>query len=352
MVTKAQGSTRDRFVGFAFASAHLLLETDNQGCILFAAGARCGLVIGALSDLVGHTLFDFLPVEEHSILAMLFQRLIKKGKLDVTQITMRAADGRKFSAHIGACRLPNYSDRCFLSVSIRGQATGRQAGRRLPDLDSFLPVLESRLVAANATEISQALSMVLIDGLQDIKNNPQLRDVLEAYFLSISSDGDSAVKLTGDHYAVLHSDEGAILDIEHDINQILVDNRAADLSASTHLWRVDVGKTYLPTSDVARAIAFPLKTFAAGNFSALNITNINSVVENILTTTVKRVSEARTTLERKNFRLVYQPIVRLTTGQLHHVEALMRLGKGDSPAEFVNFAEGIGPGQSHFKFVR
>ncbi len=30
---------RDRFVGFAFAAADLLIETDSMGTILFSAGA-------------------------------------------------------------------------------------------------------------------------------------------------------------------------------------------------------------------------------------------------------------------------------------------------------------------------
>ena len=149
-------ASRDRFVGFAFAASHLLLETDNSGGITFAAGARCGLVTGPLGDLVGRSLFEFTPPEEHSLLRILFRRLIQKGKLDLTHIVLRSAVGTKFSAFFGACRLPNHPDRCYLSVSIRGQAVAGGAGHRVPDLGTFLPVLESRLLAANATEISQA----------------------------------------------------------------------------------------------------------------------------------------------------------------------------------------------------
>ncbi|MEI6558303.1 MAG: EAL domain-containing protein [Rhodospirillaceae bacterium] len=335
-------ANRDRFVGFAFAAAHLLLETDNAGVITFAAGARCGLVPGALSDLVGRSLFEFCPLEEHSLLRILFQRLIQKGKLDLTHIVLRSLDGNKFSAFFGACRLPNHPDRCFLSVSIRGQAVGRLSGHRVPDLEAFLPVLESRLNTASATEISQALSMILIEGLPDTKNNQKLRELVEAYFLSISTDGDSAVRLADDYYAVLHSDEGALEDIQRDINQLLSDNSGGDPVPSTQMWRVNIGKTELQIADVARAVAFTLKKFASDNPRTIKITNIDTAVEDLLQSTVSRVSEVRRTLEKKNFRLVFQPIVRLTSGQIHHVEALMRVGDSASPAEFVAFAEGIG----------
>ena len=336
-------ANRDRFVGFAFAAAHLLLETDNAGVITFAAGARCGLVSGALSELVGRSLFEFCPQEEHSLLRILFQRLIKKGKLDLTHLVLKSSAGNRVSAFFGACRLPNHPDRCFLSVSVRGQASARPAGQRAPTLDAFLPVLESRLVAANATEISQALSMVLIEGLPEAKNNGKLREMLESYFLSISTDGDSAIRLADDYYAVLHSDEGALEDIRRDIDQLLADNGEGEAPPTTQMWRVGIGKTELPIADVARAVAFTLKKFATDNPRTIKINNIDTAVEQLLQSTVSRVSEVRRTLEKKSFRLVFQPIVRLTSGQIHHVEALMRVGESSgSPAEFVSFAEGIG----------
>ena len=339
---KAVGLNRDRFVGFAFAAAHLLMETDNAGRITFAAGARCGLVSGALEELIGHSLFDYFPAEDHALLRILFQRLMKRGKLDLTHVVMKSALGQRLFAVLGACRLPNHPDRCFLSISIRGYNTGRPDGHRVPDLATFIPVLESRLAAADATEVSQALSMILIEGLQEGGNREKLRNSLEQYLLAISSDGDSAVRLNNDAYAILHSEESALDDIRKDIGQLLFENRASELNDQTQILRVDIEKTELPTADVARAIAFTLKKFAADTRGGINNPTINNAIEDLLKSTIQRVSEVRKTVEQKNFRLVYQPIMRLTSGQIHHVEALMRLGDDESPAEFVKLAEGIG----------
>lgn len=319
---------RDRFVGFAFAGAHLLLETDNAGRITFAAGARCGLVTGTLDDMINHSVFDYFPQEEHPLLRMLLQRLFKKGKLDVTHVVMKSAAAQPFSAFLGACRLPNTPDRCFLSISIRGQATNRAAGRGMPDLAAFMPVLESQLAAANATEISQALSMILVEGLQNAKGGNKIRELLEAYFLSISTGGDSAVRLSDDHYAVLHGEEGALEDIQRNINQLLADSNAEELSSSTRMWRINIGKTELPLSDVARAIGFTLKRFARESPKGFEIIDIDQTIEELLSNTVDRVARVRSTLEQRKFHLVFQPIVRLATGQLHHVEAYMRIGDG------------------------
>ncbi|MEI8396534.1 MAG: EAL domain-containing protein [Rhodospirillaceae bacterium] len=338
----ALATNRDRFIGFSFALAHLLLETDNSGCILFAAGARCGLVANNVSDLVGRSLFDFCPPEEHALLLILFQRLIKKGKLNPTHIALNSINGHKILALFGACRLPNFPERCFLSFYIRGQASGQTSGKQIPDLDKFLPVLESRLLTANATEISQALSMVLIDGLQDTSSGRKVRELIENYFLSISTEGDSAVKLNDNYYAILHGDEADLEDISHDIDQLLANPDQSEPALSTKMWRVGIDKTELPIEDVARAVAFTLKQFATESPNLRKITNINTAIEGILQSTVSRVSEVRRTLEMKDFRMVFQPVVRLTSGLVHHVEALMRVGDSPSPAKFVAFAEEIG----------
>jgi EAL domain-containing protein (putative c-di-GMP-specific phosphodiesterase class I) len=184
--------------------------------------------------------------------------------------------------------------------------------------------------------------MVLVEGLQNAKGSDKIREVLEAYFLSISTGGDSAVRLSEDQYAVLHGEEGALDDIRHNINQLLAEANADELTASTRMWRVNIGKSELPLSDVARAIGFTLKRFASESPKGFEITDIDQTVADLLANTVDRVSRVRRTLEKRNFHLVFQPIVRLATGQLHHAEALMRIGGDDSPAEFVAFAEGIG----------
>ena len=141
---------------------------------------------------------------------------------------------------------------------------------------------------------------------------------------------------------MLHGEEGALEDIRRNINQLLAEAQAEDLTASTRMWRVNIGRSELPLSDVARAIGFTLKRFASENPKGFETIDIDQAVEDLLATTVERVSRVRSTLEKRNFHLVFQPIVRLATGQVHHVEALMRIGDGDSPAEFVAFAEGIG----------
>ena len=49
----------------------------------------------------------------------------------------------------------------------------------------------------------------------------------------------------------------------------------------------------------------------------------------------------RATVSERNFRLVYQPIVNLATGETHHYEALTRFVGDESPADTIAFAEAV-----------
>ncbi|MBK3777583.1 EAL domain-containing protein [Azospirillum brasilense] len=333
---------RDRFVAFAFASAHLLLETDNDGRIVFAAGARCGLTDRRAEDLVGCSLFDLLPPGEHTFFRMLLTRLIDSGKLDPTHVFLKTVAGQPFAMLMGGCRLPNYADRCFLGFSIAARVSGRTVGRCLSDLKSFAESLESRLCAAGATERGQRLSLLDIVGLADRDNAPEMRNSLEAYLLSVSTDGDAAVRLNDERYAVLHRDDLTREEIILDIGRLLARHGADELRDALHVWQIPVQGGEMPMSDVARALSYTLHKFAAEEPGAFGIADINGAVVDMLHNTVGRVAQVRRILEQRDFHLAFQPIVSLATGKLHHVEALIRVGDCGSPAEFITFAERIG----------
>ncbi|MGF7178240.1 EAL domain-containing protein [Azospirillum doebereinerae] len=332
----------DRFVAFAFASAHLLLETDDDGRIAFAAGARCGLTDRTTEDLVGQSLFDLLPAEEHAFIRMLLARLIEGGKLDLTHVVMRTVAGQRSAMMMGGCRLPNHPNRCFLGFTIASGLTERMAGRCLPELKIFVESLERRLSVAGVAEHDQRLSLLAVEGLAGMPASDAIRGDVEAYLLSVSSNGDAAVRLNDERYAVLHNADLTREEIASDIGRLLVRHGADDLCDALHVWQLPVQGGDMPLSDVARALSYTLQTFAAGRPGALGIADVNSAVVDMLQSTIGRVGQVRRILEQRDFHLAYQPIVNLVTGKLHHVEALMRVGDSASPAEFIAFAERVG----------
>lgn len=333
---------RDRFLAFAFASAHLLLETDNAGRITFAAGARCGLTERTIEDLVGSSLFDLLPSEEHTFLRMLLARLVDSGRLDPTCVFLKNVVGQRFAMSMGGCRLPKYPDRCFLGFTIASGSSERAVGRCLSDLNAFVESLTGRLTASRVTERDQHLSLLDVGGLANWDGGPELRSSLEAYLLAMSTDGDAAVRLNDERYAVLHRDALTREEIAQDIGRLLTRHGADELRDALQVWQMPVQGGDMPISDVARALSYTLQKFAFDEPTAFGIADVNGAVVDMLHNTVGRVIQVRRILEQRDFHLVFQPIVNMATGKLHHVEALIRVGESSSPAEFITFAERIG----------
>lgn len=340
---------RDRFIAFAFASAHLLLETDNGGRITFAAGARCGLTERATEDLTGQTLFDLVPEEEHTYFRLLMTRLMERGKLDPTHVVFRAVTGQRFSALIGGCRLPSYVDRCFFGLSIATRSPERPAGHCLTDLAAFTESLAGRLTASNAVERNQALSMILIDGLAPwTLHDPTLREGLEAYLLSVSSDGDAAVRVDDERYAVLHPEDLTLEEIRGDIGRLLTNHGADVLKDALKVWQVPATpdaagfnpRNAAPVTDIARALAHTLQAFTGAAPEDLDAAGPQLV--HTLNTTIARVQQARTVIEARDFELVFQPIINLITRRPHIAEALLRINGEASPRPFLDFAGEVG----------
>jgi len=335
---------RDRFIGFAFAGAHLLLETDKGGRILYAAGARCGLVDGPVEEMVGASLADFMPPAEHALLARLLMRLVARGKLDPVHVRLQTRDGTRVGAMLGACRLPLYPDRCFLALTVGVRGGRRDAMAGLPELGSFLRDLETHISTAVATGRGTNLTLLLIDGLREAlaaETPPAgLRESLETYLMSVSADGDGAALLADDRYALIHGDDLSTGEITRDIGRLLEDHGAGHLQESLHLYPIELAKAQMPVQDMARALAFSLREFAEGQ--EIPGSNLTDRLPAMLERTVKRVEEARRLLQRRSFTLAYQPILHLTTGTLHHHEALLRPEGAGSPADFVRFVEEVG----------
>ena len=58
--------------------------------------------------------------------------------------------------------------------------------------------------------------------------------------------------------------------------------------------------------------------------------------------TVDRISQVRSSISKERLNIVFQPVVALGDRRLHHFEVLSRFEGERSPAELVQFAEGVG----------
>ncbi|BAI72386.1 EAL domain-containing protein [Azospirillum sp. B510] len=345
---------RDRFVGFAFAAADLLIETDAQGNILFSAGARCRLTKGEVGGLVGSNLMEVVAPGDRKYVHVLFDRIREKARIKPSRVTFLAFDGQRFPALLGGCRLDSCPGSLFLTILLtaparagRGAATPAAGQGELMDQAGFAGILEERILAAREKGLEQGLTLLLVEGFQAmVEAMPEgaaaeVREGIDAYLRGISADGDSAGQLTGDRYGIVHAADIDGREVQGHIAQI-IEAAGGALPGGIRSWTLDMADDRLDATDAARALVYTVQAFASAQGGEFTISSLEDGANRLMAGAVERIGRMRATIDNRDFIVVYQPIVDIVTGAVHHLEALTRVEGMSSPLDFITFAEDVG----------
>ncbi|MBP2230673.1 EAL domain-containing protein (putative c-di-GMP-specific phosphodiesterase class I) [Azospirillum agricola] len=342
---------RDRFVGFAFAAADLLLETDSMGTILFSAGARCHLTRGEVGTLVGSNLLDVVAPSDRKYVHVLFKRIQEKARIKPARVVFQAIDGQKFPALLGGCRLDSCPGSLFLTVLLasgpRNSAAGTAPVGELMDEHAFNSILEERIHIARERGLDQGLTLLLVDGFQAmVQAMPEgaaeeVKEGIDAYLRGLSVDGDSVGQLAGDRYGIVHAADIDGREVQGHITQIIQAAGGA-LPGGIRSWTMDMTDDRLDAADAARALVYTVQAFASAQGGEFTISSLEDGANRMMADAVERIGRLRATIENKDFFVVYQPIVDMETQAVHHLEALTRVDGMNSPAAFIAFAEDVG----------
>ena len=342
---------RDRFVGFAFAAADLLIETDAKGTILFSAGARCRLTSGDVAGLVGTSLLDVVAPSDQRYIHVLFKRIQEKGRIKPARVVFQGCDGQQFTALLGGCRLDSCPGSLFLTILL---ASGTRATHealavagQLLDSHAFSNILENRIIKAREKGLDHGLTLLLVEGLQSMVDSlpggaaDEVKQGIEAYLRAISADGDSAGQLSNDRFGIVHANDIDGQEVQTHIAQI-IQNAGGELPGGIRTWSLDVSDDKLGAADAARALVYTVQAFASAQGGEFTISSLEDGAKRMLSDAVDRIGRLRATIEKRDFFVVYQPIVNIETQAVHHLEALTRVEGMPSPADFITFAEDVG----------
>jgi EAL domain-containing protein (putative c-di-GMP-specific phosphodiesterase class I) len=349
----ANNRDRDRFVGFAFAAADLLIETSPTGTILFAAGARCRLTQHDVGTLVGSSLHDHVAPTDRKYLDVLLNRIVEKTRIKPARVVFQGFDGHRFPALLGGCRLESCPGSLFLTVLLasgpRNEALPGTVGTagQLLDSHAFTAILEDRIVQAREKGLDNGLTLLLIEGLQSMVDTmpegaaAEVRQGIDAYLRGISADGDSAGLLGADRFGIVHTADVDGDEVQTHIADIIKE-AGGELEGGIRSWSLDMADSQLDAADAARALVYTVQAFASAQGGEFTIASLEDGAQRMLSDAVDRIGRARATIEKRDFFVVYQPIVDLESEEVHHLEALTRLEGMPSPADFITFAEDVG----------
>lgn len=155
--------------------------------------------------------------------------------------------------------------------------------------------------------------------------------------------GQSAGRISDEKYGLVHDAE---LDVDALKQSITEKTKAADpkgggleVGAAT----VDLDAEAMSEEDNAKALLYSINKFSdtKGEFT---VTELAGGYKEMLEETRTKIAAFKKTISSAAFDALFQPIVDLTTRDVHHYEALARLHKTGSelPYQFITFAEEAG----------
>jgi len=321
-------SIRKRLLGFAFASADLLLELGPDYEVVMAMGSGPTAAVGP-DRFQGSALADRIGKASIAALTKALSALAPGTRIGPVEILMTCGEGTVRRASLYAFAMPELAPNVSCSISYEGPVFQLNAvGPPVIMPETFLARTRERLDGQTPTDL--AVAFVDVIGLSALgAAGDKATSRVEAALQSASIDGASAAHLGQDRYALLR-DQADVRDIVGEVRELIRDEGMA----------VEVGGV-----DIVLSREAPLNAFRALRFAieaCLNdggTTRPDQAFNTALDKTVRDAQSFATVVKQRSFALHYQPIVDLRTGVVHHVEALARFVGQPSPAATIHMAE-------------
>jgi EAL domain-containing protein (putative c-di-GMP-specific phosphodiesterase class I) len=330
-----------RLLGFAFASADLLMEVGVDGRIALVIGASEALSGSAETDLVGRAWREFVHPLDIAMVEALFDGL--ETGLRGGPVVLRlagAAGGRPRAVAMSVFRLPANGGALSCALSM-ASAEGLAAGQDLADREAFEETTASLLQTARATGADLELALVEMAGLESARGDaaPEQREALERRVAGVlraqSHGGAAATQLDAEKFALVRTRGESTETLVKRVSKLMDGAAGQDIKP--------VAQAIPLTGDNPRqalkALRYSLDSFLRDGLDQPPPANLAEALSRSMQRTLDEVGALGSAIRERRFKLVYQPVVSLKDGSLHHYETLVRFGDQESPFPMIRMAE-------------
>ena len=331
-----------RYLGFAFASADLLFELNGEGVVTFALGAARQVAGVDLDALAGAALRDIVADEDQMIVDAFLGSLEPGDRRGPIRIALKPKPGRKLKRYgaLCACRLPQLQAAplisCSLTLRVLGSAAAEAKGPDgLHSAASFAEVTENAIKQAARTGVELNMELVELAGLRNAAGalgKGQAAEAMQKVAAALraeSYDGSSAAELHPERYALLRPKAEPAHRLTERLEKLVSEMGLHTVKPSLDSLELDPDNS---PDEGLRTLRVALDRFISEG--ATNVT-LSGVVEK----TAAEVEVLKSTVAARDFGLVYQPVVNLSTSEVDHYETFVRLGNEASPAAQIQMAE-------------
>ncbi|MDE2487446.1 MAG: EAL domain-containing protein [Alphaproteobacteria bacterium] len=331
-----------RLLGFAFANADLLLEIAPAGQIAFAIGAGEALSGSADIQLIGRQWRDFIqPIDQPMVEALLegLDPGCRGGPLLV-----RLADDGQGAAHaaaFSAFRLPENEGAISCALA-RASAEGLESSGGLLDRTSFEALASALMETAKSTGEELELAMVQLAGFSAAReqasgsDRTRLDERLSGVLRAQAHGGQAATELGDDRFALIRNRGEAAEALVRRIASLLDAGLEARVAASANVIPL---RGEADPRRALRALRYSLDAFLREGGEGAAAVSLSDALSKAMQRTLSEVGALGESIRQRDFRLVFQPVVRLKDGALHHHETLVRFGAEESPFPRIRMAE-------------
>ena len=322
-----------RFLGLAFATADLLFEVDDQGRVTFAAGAGHNLSGFDDAALVGRCWLDIFAEADRPTAEALLGGLSEGERRSLAEIELAAgADGRPRAASLSAFHLPQNGPRrsCALTL-IQGGAKRRSHGK-LFDRTEFESIARALIETGPGLE----LGLIEFAGLDLQRSSLSTEDgaaltLRLAGALKAEAYADAAAELGDQRFAVVRRKGDSPEAMVRRLTKLL----GPALAPSATALPIDGAGSI---SQIMRALKFILDGFIADGEPPAGA-SLSDVLNASVRQAVANATAFCAVVNARQFKLVFQPVVSMATGEVRHHEVLVRFKDGQSPFETIRMAE-------------
>lgn len=334
--------THKALLGFAFASADLLIETSAEGQITTALGAGEALAGSKDQALERAFLFDFVAADDRELVKMVFKGLRDGMRAGPITVRLSAQGGEDRAASLSAFRLPNNNGAvsCVMTRATAARAAGPNG---LHDRASFETAAVAILEHARTRGLEIELAMVDVPGFEAAAQRAgetegaELRARLAAVIRAQSYGGGSAAGLGNDRYALLREGREPPQELSRRIAHLLDLDPALDISPVVHAVG---GCGDLAPDHMLRAVRYAMDGFLSEGAASTPPADLSQAFERSVAKTMAQVSALGKRVEARDFALFFQPVVSLKgPTRRHHHEALIRFGDQGAPFPMIRMAE-------------
>lgn len=328
-------SETHRLLGFAFASADLLVEVAADGTVAFAVGAGDLLAGQGEAGLMGRPWTSLVHDADHALAQALFDGLEPGARAGPVVVRLRAGSAEPRPASLTAIRLPQNGG----AVSCTLSRTSETPVDGLRDRKDF-EALAATLLAERPQELE--LALIELAGLAAAMEKapeatrPELRAQLAGVLRAQSHGGSAATDLGEDRFALVRSRGEARDALVQRVGKLMEAKLGAPIHAAAEVVPTTAGEG---PKQAIRALRYTLDGFLRQGLTDALPKTLPEALEQAMQRTLDEVGALGAAIRNRQFRLVFQPVVSLRDGALHHHEVLVRFDDQESPFPMIRMAE-------------